>query len=113
MRYLKLFENISYYQISEDDFDNIHFQSTCEPFTESEYKIISDMLNKIFADIEISYVISSIVPKAIIQARIYFDEIFEIWKFSDEWYYVEDSTMRHYYKCDQFSGLIDCIKKIS
>lgn len=71
------------------------------------------MLNSIFTDIKISYAISAVVPKSIIESNIYGDEIFAIWKFSDEWYYVEDSNMRHYYKCDQFSGLIDCIKRIS
>lgn len=110
MKYIKLFENITYYPISEEEFDNM---GTSEPFTDNEYQVISDLLNTIFTDIEISYVISAVVPKSIIQTRMYFDEVFAIWKFTDEWYFVADSNMRHYYKCDQFDGLINCIKNIA
>jgi hypothetical protein len=90
MKYIKLFENQTYSQISEEEFDEIHNQLICEPFTNSEYTIISDLLNTIFTDIEISYVISAVVPKSIIETRIYFDEIFAIWKFTDEWYFIEE-----------------------
>ena len=43
-----------------------------------------------------------------------------VYKLKDEWYYVEvinktqpiDTGNKHYYKCDQFDGLIDCLKMI-
>lgn len=42
--------------------------------------------------------------------------ILEIVKFDDEWYYLfiskanEDKSMDNYYKCDQFNGLLQCLK---
>src|SRR5574343_1074233 len=39
-----------------------------------------------------------------------------IWKAKDDWFYLyyrcDETHLRHYYKCDQIDGVIDCIKSL-
>ena len=130
MKYIKLFENHEYYiKISEDDFVPISYMQTI-PFTEKEYKIIYDLFkskdtnNKLY----INYIkFHTQMPKNIAEKsliEILYRSIdptsknilYEIWKFEDEWLYIEDysvsKTHNRVYKCDQFDGLIACIKNI-
>lgn len=122
MKYLRLFENHQLYdEISEFEFDAMEGRHSI-PFIEDEYRIICDMFKdwkRGSGDEKVIFAYSAIVPNSIIEVENMGETMFAMWKFSDEWFYFEDNDIactrpyvRKYYKCDQFEGLINCLKNI-
>jgi len=127
MKYLKLFENHQLYtEISEDEFDDAMDERTSIPFTEKEYQIICNMCKDKYElrgvsskDIRITFTYSAVVENSMIEIGYMGEIMFSMWKFSDEWFYLEDEDfglmppyVRKYYKCDEFEGLVNCLKNI-
>lgn len=123
MKYLKLFENHQLYdEISEVEFEDAMEGRPSVPFTEDEYKIICNIFKnwKHVSNFQkVIFAYSSIVPNSIIEVEEMGETMFAMWKFSDEWFYFEDADIawtppyvRKYYKCDEFEGLLNCIKSV-
>jgi hypothetical protein len=109
MKYLKEYNqhNNSYSEIDSNEWDeNIspfsEIDNTIE-FTDKDFKIVCNIFK---------YTLLSPDNKIIyfdIQNRAYNRNIFIV-KHNDEWYYVRlTSSINEFYKCDQMSGLIDCL----
>lgn len=123
MKYLKLFENHQLYnEISEYEFDDDMEGRPSIPFTKDEYQIICDIFKNWkhgSKDQKVVFAYSAIVPNSIIEVGNMDETWFAIWKCSDSWFYFEDDDIswtppyvRRYYKCDEFEGLVNCIKNV-
>ena len=126
MKYLKLFESNEYYtQISRDDYtkkigfdgggwDENFISDTWVSFTEKELEFIKNLtkgdIKEVMDDVPSigSYIR---VEHTKIDRKTRIVEYHYLWinKSKDEWYYLNDYNSL-YYKCDQFEGLIACLK---
>ena len=95
---IKLFEeynNDYYHEISKEEYD-LYMNS--EVFTDEEINSLKKLIFGI---------------KLISGSLIKFKKSFYIDKLPDEWYILNDYNHNNnpiYYKCDQFEGLLKCIK---
>lgn len=124
MKHIKLFESIIGYQLVDlDEYSNKIVEDSVK-FTEKELVDIKKTLNDNYDSLEIYYADDEVEDRQYLSVksskpidgqnfRSYRSDI-EIMKFDDEWYYLEIYNYAKksflYYKCDQFYGLINCIK---
>lgn len=127
MKYLKLFENNNgFVELTEMEFRNIiipngiiYSNEEAEDISLPELQEIKNIAGDYDVDLTKSI-------KATKMCKVYVRKkgslsgtgiIYSITKLKDEWFFLEvfvvgNLSDRKYYKCDQISGLIDCIKKI-
>jgi hypothetical protein len=126
MKYLKLFENNSFF--TEID-DNEMIEIFCSPYylgySNNEFNIIKRVIAnkfKLYAIIihksskqELPNIGTTYrLGDKILKRRID-NEGVNIYRLEDEWYYVrhiKDGYKRKFYKCDQLDGLIKCLESI-
>ena len=116
MKYIKLFEeaNDLYWEIPREEFEYVmpgddpdwnedesvlNFER--EDFSKKESLLLKQLGFKIIYDLCVILLPFTSGKKSTISLRLY--------KSSDSWYYAE--TDLNVYKCDQFDGLIECLKK--
>ena len=105
MRYLKLFEDKRYIDISREEY---YKTTKNNKISSIEKKILIDKLRKIFNEENIQFAIYDwgIFIRFTLLSIIYDINITSI---EDDYYYLLDNAGQ-YYKCDQFSGLVNFIK---
>ena len=141
MRYLKLFEdhNSYYYQIGEDEFNEITQYDNDDgedkwdtsnwiDFNKSEIDTIKGMFDDYFVFIGYNgtsdthrvfnqnhksngMIVVSSNPHLDMR-RDWSGTLFYAIKLPDEWFFVADTKSSCFYKCDQLDGLINCLKSI-
>jgi hypothetical protein len=133
MKYLKLFENHNHLyseisthefeekcgwggQIGDDEWDDEYVHNNWEDFTVDELNYLISL--KLDVDLKSDLIgLLDDSPQAYISLKQENSIIFYVCKVKDEWYYVynpmkilKDDSPFSFYKCDQFDGLISCIK---
>lgn len=114
MKYLKMFEDLNneYYKIRGVEFDRFFYAdpNMSQEFNENELRFLK---MKGFSDQEDELVGDNGSVTYFVQ-RVVAGEIINLYKEYDSWYYVQSTfnQMRgvKYYKCDQFDGLVKCLK---
>jgi len=110
MKYIKLFENLYYSEISIDEYESLISYKSYSP---------SDHLNAPFNEDELDKISKSIGHYSLKKVNPYFVRINlgdlmligNILKDNDEWFYLYlFSNSEKTWKCDQLEGLLKCIK---
>jgi hypothetical protein len=130
---IKLFEEYNdptYWQITKDEYDkvtDVSFQEAQEcfvDFTDAELKAMNqffDFKERIYSSAFVRLFDQPDQNLGTISKTSYYsfyseNLIINVHKMVDEWYYVKYYSKkiydRSYYKCDQFDGLLDCLKMI-
>lgn len=119
MRYIKKFESYkNMYSEVKSDYDIS--EDKLIPFT-------SDEISKIMDEITVFSYRDYDHNNAVIEMRIYGENLQSamgvgdriptlIYKYSDDWYFIcvsVDDLITKHYKCDQWDGLISCLKMIA
>jgi hypothetical protein len=131
MKYLKLFEdnNESFIEIEPEDFnDATYFYSdNIISFDINEFNKVKKYLtehfnNRLECNIRLQNDSSKLYTDIII-GDANFKSYSSIYAIKDEWYYMEFNKITYinnhasnstlHYKCDQFDGLMDCLKEIT
>lgn len=107
LRYLKLFEDVNtdgYELISIEAF-NKGLPDKVEDLVPFSSHQIDKLLGFGFLDTNNNY-------KNILDKRFSIDGDIIVYKTDDEWYYLSDDRYEYnFYKCDQWEGLMNCLKK--
>lgn len=118
MKYIKLFDSLLYDEISFDEYSRLAFfdeNITSEMFTKDEIEKIESICGKMNLRIEKDDSGNKLIY---LQSKIlkYQSELYDINKINDEYYLFQYHNsikgINKYYKCDQFDGLISCLKKV-
>ncbi len=109
MKYLKYFESEYYEELTDDKMATINF-SEVQGFDKNEFTLIESLCRKY--NCISGYSKSSEESK--IEIDVYMNSIIiaVIYKFQDEWYFVQDYDDYKYYTCDQIGGLLECLLDI-
>ena len=120
MKYIRMFEDLDedlYSEISRSDYyEEVGTDiRDLTPFTSREIKILNSIgFRDDRKDTDLLTSDKSLINKFFVykERRTFNSAInLNLTKSDDEWYYIISESTTKYYKCDQFDGLLECLKK--